>query len=136
MKYRLYVNGKCKNSRSFQSDIGVGGVILDENGREVSFSKNLGKGTCFEGHIYAIKIGVEEICRNENITNISIYIPNLMLVNYFNDFNVDISNNTKNLANDLKNFLRDINIEMSFNYFEANEYNHLLDLAEDAINIS
>lgn len=136
MKYRLYVNGKCKNSRSFQSDIGIGGVILDEKGRELSFSRNLGKGTCFEGHIYAIKIGVEEILSNDNITNISIYIPNLMLVNYFNDLNVDISHTTKKLANDLKNFLRDSNIQITFNYFEANEYNHLLDLAEDAINIS
>ena len=136
MEYRLYVNGKCKNSRSFQSDIGIGGVILDEKGREISFSRNLGKGTCFEGHIYAIRLGVEEILKNGDATRISIYLPNLMLVNYFNGFNVDISNNTRNLATSLKFFLDNSNIQMNFNYFEANEYNYLLDLVEDAINIS
>lgn len=136
MKYRLYVNGKCKNSRSFKSDIGIGGVILDEKGNEISFSKKLGKGTCFEGHIYAIKMGLEEILKNKNITSIFIYVPNLMLVNYFNGFNVDISNNTRILADDLKKFLDIINIQINFNYFEANEYNYLLDLVDDAINIS
>ena len=136
MKYRLYVNVKCKNSRSFQSDIGIGGVILDEKGKEISFSKNLGKGTCFEGHIYAIRLGVEEILENKNVTQISIYLSNLMLVNYFNGFNVDISSNTRNLASSLKKFLDNTNIQMNFNYFEANEYNYLLDLVEDAINIS
>lgn len=136
MEYRLYVNGKCENSRSLRSDIGIGGVILDEKGKEISFSKKLGKGTCFEGHIHAVKIGVEEILRNKDITNIFIYVPNLMLVNYFNGFNVDITSNTRILANDLKNFLDASKIQIKFNYFEANEYNYLLDLVEDVINIS
>lgn len=39
MKYSLYVTGKCNDTRSFQSNIGIGGVILNNNGNEISFSK-------------------------------------------------------------------------------------------------
>ena len=40
MKYRLYVNGKCKNTRKLTGNIGIGGVIINDEGKESTFQKH------------------------------------------------------------------------------------------------
>ncbi|GAA0086175.1 hypothetical protein UT300007_26140 [Clostridium sp. CTA-7] len=135
MKYRLYVNGRCKNSRNFQSDIGIGGVILSDEGKEISFSRNIGIGTCCEAQIYAIFYGIDEILKQNNVTSITVYLSNLMVVDYLNGNKLYLNPSTEILVNKLINFIETLEICIYFKYFEVNEYNYVRTLAEDAINL-
>ena len=135
MKYRLYVNGKCKNTRNFQSDIGIGGVILSDHGEEISFSRNVGVGTCSEAQIYAILQGIYEISKFNNATSIIVYVSNLMLVEYLNGREHEVSPGTEVLANRLNNLVEGLGIRIYYEYFEVNEYNYVRTLAEDALKL-
>ncbi|MCR1952647.1 MULTISPECIES: reverse transcriptase-like protein [Clostridium] len=135
MKYRLYVNGKCKNTRNFQSDIGIGGVILSDHGEETSFSRNVGVGTCSEAQIYAILQGIDEISKFNNATSIIVYVSNLMLVEYLNGRKLDVSPGTEILVNRLNNLMKNLKISIYYEYFEVNDYNYVRTLAEDALEL-
>lgn len=135
MNYRLYVNGKCRNPRSFQGDIGIGGVILKDNGTEISFSKNLGIGTCCEAQVYAVLNGIYEIMKFNDASDVKVYISNLMLVDYLNGKKVDINSGTEYLLSKLKNIVNNLKVSLRFEYFEVNDYNYVRTLAEDAINL-
>lgn len=126
MKYRLYVNGKCKNTRKLTGNIGIGGVIINDEGKESTFSKTLGAGTCCEAQIYAVFYGIEEILKFNDAEYIKIYLSNLALVNYFNGQKSDISKNSEILAKNLKDYINRLNIKIEFNYFEAREYIYVL----------
>lgn len=135
MKYRLYVNGKCKNTRNFQSDIGIGGVILNDHGEEISFSRNVGVGTCSEAQIYAVLQGVDEISKLNNATSIIVYVSNLMLVEYLNGNKVEVSPSTEILVNRLSSIVESLGISIYYEYFEVNDYNYVRTLAEDALKL-
>lgn len=135
MNYKLYVNGKCESPRSFNANMGIGGVILNEYGKEISFSKNVGIGTCCEAQVYAVLNGLYEILKFKDASSINIYISNLMLVNYLNEKEIDISSSNKALFLKLKDIIGEININMRFEYFEVNDYNYIRTLAEDAVNL-
>lgn len=135
MKYRLYVNGKCKNTRNFQSDIGIGGVILSDHGEEISFSRNVGVGTCSEAQIYAVLEGIDVISKFNNVTSITVYVSHLMLVEYLNGKKHEVSLGTEILVNRLKSIIKSLEISIYYEYFEVNDYNYVRTLAEDALKI-
>jgi hypothetical protein len=135
MKYRLYVNGKCKNYRSFQSNIGIGGVILNDYGDETSFSRNVGTGTCCEAQIYAILYGIDIISKSKDAESVTVYISNLMLVDYLNEKHIDISASTEMLVDKLKIFIKSLKLNVNFEYFDVSEYSYVRSLAEDAIEL-
>lgn len=133
MKYSLYVTGKCNDTRNFQSNIGIGGVILNNEGIEVSFSKNVGKGTCVEAHIYGLVHGITEILKNKDADTIDIYVSNMNIVNYFNGKDIEVNSRTEILLSNLNNLIKILKIDIYFEYFEVNEYNYVRNLAEEAL---
>lgn len=135
MKYRLFVNGRSKNTRDCKSDIGIGGVIINEAGEQISFSKNMGIGTCSEAQIYAVMHGIDNILKLNNATDITVYLSNLMLVEYLNGKKLQLSAGTSILANRLRGYTQNFNISINFEYFDFSEYNYVVGLAEDAINL-
>lgn len=135
MKYRLYVNGKCKNTRKLTGSIGIGGVIISDDGKEISFSKTLGAGTCCEAQIYAVFYGIEEILKFNDAEDINVYLSNLALVNYLNGENSEISNNSKILAKKLKEYINKLKVRIIFGYFDVRDYLYVSSLAEEAIKL-
>lgn len=133
MKYSLYVTGKCNDTRSFQSNIGIGGVILNNNGKEVSFSQKVGRGTCIEAHIYGLVHGISEILKYSDSENIDVYVSNMNIVNYFKGNDIEINSRTEILLSNLKNLIRTLRLDINFEYFEVNEYNYVRNLAEEAL---
>ena len=133
MKYRLYVTGKCNDTRSFQSNIGIGGVILNNNGNEISFSKKVGRGTCIEAHIYGLVHGISEILKYSDAENIDAYVSNMNIVNYFKGKEIEINSRTEILLSNLKNLIKTLRLDINFEYLEVNEYNYVRNLAEEAL---
>lgn len=134
MEYRLYVNVKCKNPRNLKSNIGIGGVILNNKGEQFSYSKDFGLGSCCEAHIYGILEGIDRILELNNAKKISIYSSNLMLIDYFNMRKNHINSHLKELADNLNFYISKMNLDIEFNYFDSLEYQYVSVLAEDAIN--
>ena len=135
MEYRLYVNVKCNNPRNLKSNIGIGGVILNSRGEQISYSKDFGLGTCCEAHIYGILEGIDKILELKDVDKITIYSSNLMLTEYFNNRQTNINSHLRELSNNLKDYISKINVNVEFNYFDYSEYNYVSLLAEDAINL-
>lgn len=135
MEYRLYVNVKCKNPRNLKSNIGIGGVIINKHGEQISYSKDFGLGTCCEAHIYGILEGIDKILELKNAKRISIYSSNFMLIEYFNMRKTNINSHLKELSDNLRSYIAKINLEVEFNYYDYSEYQYVSLLAEDAINL-
>lgn len=133
MKYSLYVTGKCNDTRNFQSNIGIGGVILNNYGEEVPFSKKVGMGTCIEAHIYGLVHGISEILKYSDAENIDVYVSNMNIVNYFKENDIEINSRTEILLSNLKNLIKTLRLDINFEYLEVNEYNYVRNLAEEAL---
>jgi len=134
MEYRLYVNVKCNNPRNLKSNIGIGGVIINSKGEQMTYSKDFGLGTCCEAHIYGILEGIDKILELKNANRILIYSSNLMLIEYFNKKKTNINSHLKELSDNLKSYISKMNLNVEFNYYDYSEYKYVSLLAEDAIN--
>ncbi|MBD7915364.1 hypothetical protein H9660_09410 [Clostridium sp. Sa3CUN1] len=134
MKYRLYVSGYCSDSRALQSNMSIGGVILSSD-TEKEFSEIVGKGTLLESHVYAIIYGIDEILKNNKVTSIEVYSTNLMIINYINNMNIEIPINAKLIMKKLVKLIKDIEVDIKFEYFEGTEYKYVKNLAIDALEV-
>ena len=135
MKYRIYVSGFRKETRNSESSMGIGGVILNDTGYEKIFSKYVGKGTVLEAHVYGILHGINEISKDEKISDLTIYSTNLMIINFLNKKNVEMPKRIENLTKKLMKAIEDLEISINYEYFEINEYKYVRNLAEEAIKI-
>lgn len=135
MKYKLYVSGCCNNTRNLDSDMGIGGVILNDNCKEVIFSKDVGKGTVIEAHVHAILYGIEEIISNGDVSSIEVYSTNLMIINYMNNKIIDIPIRIKPIIRNLMEFTEKLKLSINYEYLEVNDYKYVRNLAEEALRI-
>lgn len=135
MKYRLYVSGFCNETRNLESNMGIGGVILNDNGKEMAFSKYVGRGTTIEAHIYGIIYGINEVIKDEKVSSLTIYSTNLMIINYLNKKNVKIPNKIEISMRKLMELTKNLEIVINYEYFEVNEYKYVRNLAEEALEI-
>ena len=110
MKYRLYVSGCCNDTRDLDSDIGIGGVILSDNCKEIIFSKGVGKGTVIEAHVYAILYGIQVIISNGDVSNIEVYSTILMIINYMKNKSIEIPIRLKSILGKLTEFIETLKI--------------------------
>ena len=135
MKYRLYVSGFCNETRKPESCVGIGGVILNDLGYERIFSKYVGKGTMIEANIQGILYGINHIINEENLSDLTVYSTNIMLINYLNKNNVEIPRNVVELTNNLIKLVENLKFKVNYEYFEVNEYNYVRNLAKEALKI-
>ncbi|MDV4152698.1 ribonuclease H family protein [Clostridium sp. AL.422] len=135
MKYRLYVSGFCNETRNYESNMGIGGVILNDNGYEKVFSKEIGKGSIIEAHIHGIIYGINEAIKAEKISDLTVYSTNLMIINYLKMKNVEVPRKIEDLIDKILKESEKLKITINYEYFEANEYKYVRNLAEEAIKI-
>lgn len=135
MKYRLYVSGFCNEARNLESNMGIGGVILNDKGDEKIFSEDIGRGTAIEAHIYSIMYGINEIIKDENISSLTVYSTNLMIINYLNKKSVEIPKRAEVLIEKLINYLDSLKFSIKYEYLEGNEYKYVRSLAEEALKV-
>ena len=133
MKYKLYVSGFCSETRNFESSMGIGGVILNDEGDEKVFSKYLGKGTITEAHIHGILYGIDKVIKDNSLSELTIYSTNMMIINLLNRKNVEIPNRIEELTKELIKKVHKLEFKVNYEYFEVNEYKYVRNLAEEAM---
>jgi len=135
MKYRLYVSGFSNETRSFAGKMSIGGVILKDNDYEKVFSRDIGRGSIIEAHIYGIIYGINEVSKDENVSSLTVYSTNLMIVNYLNSRNIRIPERIEGLIENLIKSVEDFKFEINYEYFEVSDYTYVRSLAEEALKV-